>query len=62
MTFERMDIRGEKLDQLVAKVEPLIQELDLDFPIRIDETLLADEERGIYHFLQVVDFYHLLEK
>ena len=49
MTFEKVDIRGEKLDQLVAKVEPLIQDLDLDFPVRIDDSLLADEERGIYY-------------
>ena len=49
MTFERMDIRGEKLDHLVSLVEPLIQDLDLDFPIRIDESLLVDEERNIFY-------------
>lgn len=62
MTFERKKIRGEQLEQLVALVEPLIQDLDLDFPIRIDDSLLVDEERGIYHFLRVVGFYHLLKK
>ena len=49
MTFERVDIRGEKLDHLVSLVEPLIQDLDLDFPIRIDQSLLVDEERSIYY-------------
>ena len=49
MAFERMDVRGEQLDQLVDLVEPLIQDLDLDFPIRIDDSLMVDEERGIYY-------------
>lgn len=49
MTFKKMDIVGEKLDHLVSLVEPLIQDLDLDFPIRIDESLLVDEERDIYY-------------
>ncbi|WP_336167969.1 hypothetical protein [Acinetobacter sp. 161(2023)] len=49
MTFKKMDIVGEKLDHLVSFVEPLIQDLDLDFPIRIDDSLLVDEERNIYY-------------
>lgn len=49
MTFKKMDIVGEKLDHLVSLVEPLIQDLDLDFPIRIDESLLVNEERDIYY-------------
>ena len=49
MAFERKKIWGEQLDQLVAKVEPLIQDLDLDFPIRIDDSLMVDEERSIYY-------------
>ncbi|EOR05689.1 hypothetical protein [Acinetobacter genomosp. 15BJ] len=49
MTFERTRITNEKLEQLVIQVEPLIQDLDLDFPIRIDESLLVDEERNIYY-------------
>ncbi|WP_223861059.1 hypothetical protein [Acinetobacter seifertii] len=62
MTFKKMDIVGEKLDHLVSLVEPLIQDLDLDFPIRIDESLLVDEERDIYHFWEGVDFCRLLKK
>lgn len=49
MTFERMKIRGEKLGQLIDLVEPLIQDLDLEFPVRIDTSLLVDEERDIYY-------------
>lgn len=49
MTFKKMDKVGEKLDHLVSFFEPLIQDLDLDFPIRIDESLLVDEERNIYY-------------
>ncbi len=51
MIFKKMDIVGEKLDHLVSLVEPLIQDLDLDFPIRIDDSLMVDEERNIYHSL-----------
>lgn len=49
MTFKKIDIVGEKLDHLVSLVEPLIQDLDLDFPIRIDDSLMVDEERNIYY-------------
>lgn len=49
MTFERKKIWGEQLEQLAGSVEPLLEELDLDFPIRIDESLLVDEERNIYY-------------
>ena len=58
MAFERKKIWGEQLQQLVALVEPLIQDLDLDFPIRQNSTLMVDEERSIYHFLQVVAICH----
>ena len=49
MAFERKKIRGEQLDQLAALVEPLLQEIDLDLPAKLESTLLVDEERGIYY-------------
>ncbi|WP_228148939.1 hypothetical protein [Acinetobacter pittii] len=51
MTFERKKIWGEQLEQLAGSVEPLLEELDLDLPIKQESTLLVDEERSIYHFL-----------
>ena len=49
MAFARKKIWGEQLQQLVALVESLIQDLDLDFPIRQNSTLMVDEERSIYY-------------
>ncbi|KXZ66143.1 hypothetical protein [Acinetobacter venetianus] len=49
MTFERKKIWGEQLEQLAGSVEPLLQELDLDLPIKQECTLLVDEERSIYY-------------
>lgn len=49
MTFEREKIWGEQLEQLAGSVEPLLEELDLDLPIKQESTLLVDEERSIYY-------------
>ncbi|MCU0189006.1 hypothetical protein, partial [Citrobacter freundii] len=49
MTFERKKIWGEQLEQLAGSVEPLLEELDLDLPIKQESTLLVDEERSIYY-------------
>ncbi|MDC5236806.1 hypothetical protein NRA21_11765 [Acinetobacter baumannii] len=49
MTFQRKKIWGEQLEQLAGSVEPLLEELDLDLPIKQESTLLVDEERSIYY-------------
>lgn len=40
MTFQRKKIWGEQLEQLAGLVEPLLEELDLDLPIKQESTLL----------------------
>ena len=49
MPFERKKIWGEQLEQLAGSVEPLLQELDLDLPIKQESILMIDEERSIYY-------------
>lgn len=49
MAFERKKIWGEQLEQLAGSVEPLLEELDLDLPIKQESTLLVDEERSVYY-------------